>query len=231
MSQFYEKNELKKFPDFIANIKKYAEDTSGFKIGKYVISVADEPKFVFMRYFDFTNMYEKLEEMDEVSAAVPHSITQGEQILLKIKSRFDFLSGLSNGDILQVVQDVKILSYNQGEIIFEQGQSGEEVYFIISGKVAISISTEKDMVKQKIAKRVNVAVLPQMTIFGEMGPITRELRSARATAADKTSLLSFKIRSNENETTMKAFLKLKQNFIEILAKKLIETNKKLFSKS
>ena len=231
MSEFYENNELKKFPDFVTNIKKYAEDTSGFKVGKYVISVGEEPKFVFMRYFDYTNMYEKLEEMGEATVAVPHSITQGEQILLKIKSKFHFLSGLSNGEILQVVQNVKILSYDRGELIFEQGQTGEEVYFIISGKVVISISTEKDMVKQKIAKRVNIAVLPSMTIFGEMGPITKELRSARATAADKTSLLSFQIRSNVNESTLKAFNKLNQNFIEILAKKLIDTNNKLFSKS
>lgn len=231
MSDFFEDNELKSFPDFISNINTLANDVGGFKVGKYAISVADEPKFIFMRFFDYTNMYEKLEDMGETNAAVPHSITQGEQILLKIKSKFDFLGGMSNGEVLQVVTDVKILNFKAGEVVFEQGEVSEDVYFIISGKVAISISTANGVMQQRTSKRVNVAILSNMTIFGEMGPITKEKRSARATAAGPTNVLSFKIRSNENESTLKAFAKLKQNFIEILAKKLIETNKKLFSKS
>jgi CRP-like cAMP-binding protein len=231
MSEFYEDNELVEYPDFIERAAELSDQVGSFEVGKYVVNVANEPKFIFMRFFDFTNMYEKLEELGETAAAVPHSITQGEQILLKIKSKFPFLSGMKNGEVLQVVTDVKLMNYKPKEIIFEQGEQGEEVYFIINGKVGISISTATDVLQQKTAKRVNIAVLPKLTIFGEMGPITKEKRSARATAVSASSILSFKIRDNENESTLKAFNKLKQNFIEILASKLIDTNKKLFSKS
>jgi hypothetical protein len=230
MSDFYEENELLEYPEFVNKVAEYSDKVGGFEIGKYVIAVANEPKYIFMRFFDYTNMYEKLEEMGTATASVPHSITQGEQILLKIKSKFEFLAGMKNGEVMQVVTDVRLLNYKPKEVIFEQGEDGENVYFIISGKVGISVSTATSVLKQKTAKRVNIAVLPKLTIFGEMGPITKEKRSARATAASACSILSFKIRDNENESTLKSFNKLKQNFIEILAKKLVDTNKKLFSK-
>jgi len=221
MSDFFEEKELIKYPDFVSNTKEYSDKVEGFEIGKYVITVADEPKFVFMRFFDYSNMYEKLEDIEQTTAAVPHSITQGEQILLKIKSKFKFLSGLKNGEVLQVVTDVKLLSYKPKEIIFDQGEDSDNVYFIIDGKVGISVSVETDSIKQRTAKRVNVAVLPKLSIFGEMGPITNERRSARATSISTCSILAFKIRDNENESTLRAFNKLKQNFIKILAEKLI----------
>lgn len=147
------------------------------------------------------------------------ALSEAEQSLLKVRERFDFFKNMEDRDVLAVTKDVSFLKLSKNEILFEQGSEGEDVFFIIKGFILISI-------EGKEGERVDLARLGQESIFGEMAPITKEKRSARATALmDGTTLLSFKINEEKDGTNPTSFLILYKNFTHILAKKLINANR------
>lgn len=146
-------------------------------------------------------------------------LSEAEQSLLKIRERFDFFKNMEDKDVLAVTESVSFLKLSKNEILFEQGSEGEDVFFIMKGFILISL-------EGKDGERVDLARLGQESVFGEMAPITREKRSARATALiDGTTLLSFKISEESDDISHVSFLTLYKNFTQILAKKLINANK------
>ncbi len=83
----------------------------------------------------------------------------------------------------------------KGEMIFKEGDIGEEMYFIRKGKVKISKGEE--------AHEKVLAILKDGDFFGEMALIDGSPRSATATAIEDTDLLiidkdSFTAKINEN---------------------------------
>jgi len=80
--------------------------------------------------------------------------------------------------------------YQDGDIIVREGESGNCMYEIQSGKVEI--------LRDKDGKEVNLAVLGPGDFFGEMSIFEREVRSAtvraqgpiRALTVDKKTLLT-----------------------------------------
>jgi len=86
------------------------------------------------------------------------------------------------GDQLQTNRKGKLLYYEDGDVIFEENSSGEEIYIIESGDVEISQLID--------GKKTPIAVLKKGAFFGEMAPITDTLRSATATAIGKVELTS-----------------------------------------
>jgi len=146
-------------------------------------------------------------------------LSEAEQSLLKIRERFDFFKNMEDKDVLAVTDGVSFLKLSKNEVLFEQGSEGEDVFFIMKGFILISI-------EGKEGERVDLARLGQESVFGEMAPITKEKRSARATALlDGTTLLSFKISEENDDISPVSFLTLYKNFTQILAKKLINANK------
>ena len=68
----------------------------------------------------------------------------------------------------------KLHRYTDGEIIFEEGSTGREIYFIVSGKVEVS---------QRVSgKKMVMATLDQGEFFGEMAALTGNVRSMTITA-------------------------------------------------
>lgn len=82
-----------------------------------------------------------------------------------------------------------------GDVLFKEGDSGEEMYFIRKGKIKISIGEED---QEKI-----LAILKDGDFFGEMAVIDGSPRSASATAIEETDLIiidkeGFVTKINEN---------------------------------
>ena len=77
--------------------------------------------------------------------------------------------------------DIIDQSYQDGDIIFEEGEPGNEMYFIEEGKVKI-VGSYKEM-------RKVVAIYEKGDFFGEMALLGGKTRSARAVAVGKTRLL------------------------------------------
>lgn len=80
--------------------------------------------------------------------------------------------------------DLVVETYHDGEIIFEQGQHGDEMYFIEDGKVKI-VSSYKN--EEKV-----LVTYEKGDFFGELVLFGGQTRSAKAIAAGETHLIPVK---------------------------------------
>jgi len=71
-------------------------------------------------------------------------------------------------------------TYLDGQIIFEEGSSGDGVYVVQSGKVEIS--------RKVGGEKMVIEILPPDEIFGELGCISKATRSATARALGATTI-------------------------------------------
>ncbi|MEO1936118.1 MAG: Crp/Fnr family transcriptional regulator [Myxococcales bacterium] len=93
---------------------------------------------------------------------------------------------LSPGESTQIQVDQAFQRvFEDGEIIFDEGDAGIDLYVIQSGQVQISRSGEAGGL---VANRV-VARLAPGDFFGEMSVVLGEIRTARAVAVGRTELL------------------------------------------
>ena len=72
--------------------------------------------------------------------------------------------------------------YKKYDFIFKEGTYGDQAYMIDSGKVSIISEADQD------GKRKVVAILRKNDIFGEMGLIDNEVRTATAIALEDTQV-------------------------------------------
>jgi CRP-like cAMP-binding protein len=68
-----------------------------------------------------------------------------------------------------------INEYDVGDVIFEEGSTGRELYVVLDGKI--------DIVKDSGATRTTIVTLGKGEFFGEMAVIDGSSRSATAVAA------------------------------------------------
>ena len=96
--------------------------------------------------------------------------------VLRILRDIDQFTPFSNEDIMSFLNVGKLVEYDKGEEIIQEGDEDFFVYFLLSGGVTI----EKEGKKVKTLRRTG-------EIFGEMGLIDGASRSAsvtRSTALD-----------------------------------------------
>ena len=75
-----------------------------------------------------------------------------------------------------------INEYDVGDVIFEEGSTGRELYVVLDGKI--------DIVKDSGAVRTTIVTLGKGEFFGEMAVIDGSSRSATAiAAAPKTKVM------------------------------------------
>jgi CRP/FNR family cyclic AMP-dependent transcriptional regulator len=75
-----------------------------------------------------------------------------------------------------------INEYDVGDVIFEEGSTGRELYVVLDGKI--------DIVKDSGATRTTIVILGKGEFFGEMAVIDGSSRSATAiAAAPKTKVM------------------------------------------
>ena len=91
----------------------------------------------------------------------------------------DLLSEFSEIDLKIFEQYVVEIVYEAGDIIIEQGTSGDQMYFIVQGKTSIIVDLPNGM------EKIKIATLCPGTIFGEMAFIDRGVRSANVVAEMK----------------------------------------------
>ncbi len=101
-------------------------------------------------------------------------------------------------------------SFAAGEVIFQEGDAGDEAYLILNGQVKITRKYKK--------KRILVNQLGKDQIFGEMAIITGDPRTATAEAEEPTELFIItEQRLNENLSQNLAIVK---NLIDQLIQRL-----------
>jgi CRP-like cAMP-binding protein len=95
-------------------------------------------------------------------------------------SRVKVLQKLPAEEIIKLIPYLKTVEFQQGQIIFEEGDTGDSLYFIVSGKVNVSRFTSD--------KSMPIATLGAYDIFGEMALFFSHPRNATVTAQTPITL-------------------------------------------
>jgi CRP-like cAMP-binding protein len=93
-----------------------------------------------------------------------------------------FFGELSNWQLKKVSEIIFDRSYEQGEMIFEQGQPGAALFLIEEGRVNVEIMVQ--------GQSLDLAVLEKGSFFGEMALLDESPRSASARALEPTRTLA-----------------------------------------
>lgn len=154
--------------------------------------------------------------------------SEGEKILIKLRSSFTMFSNMTTEELLQVINDAEIIKYRKDEVIFHQGDTGREVFFVINGIIDVYIGQKYEHCKlDKFHDFQLVNRIKAGQVFGEMASITTEKRSARCVCGSSEAyLLSFRIESMIEENNAVAMAKLYYNVVKILSERIRKLDKK-----
>lgn len=109
-------------------------------------------------------------------------------------------------------------SYNAGDVIFREGDLGNEMYIIQSGKVKITKQL-KDGVEKTLV------ILGPGDFFGEMAVIDKDVRSANASALDASRLIA--LDEEVFEMHMQTNPKIVKKILKNLTSRLRESNQQI----
>ena len=107
--------------------------------------------------------------------------------------------------------------YGKGGIVFTQGDSGEDIYYLLDGEVEVLLSASHDDSPAGIIKAGS--------FFGEMGHLLSEERSATIRA--KTDVSVFVLPPPLFDAVLKYDTNLDRNIIEHISRRLKNTNEKI----
>lgn len=180
------------------------------------------PAVVVMRYDSLEKMLETTVPHSHVPSLDRTTLSKPESMLLTIRDRIHFFEGMSEEEIMQAVHNVDFLRLKKDDIIFEQFSHGKQIYYIVKGDVMISGYSEKGKSDDNFT---GLTVLEEGHVFGELGPILDEGRSARATVhSDDALLMVMELQEEESAASAKVY----RNLMRSLARKLIQTNNQLY---
>ncbi len=96
------------------------------------------------------------------------------ELFSKLQKNYSFFSEMTDQEMACFFRLCSRSTFSTGEKIFEMDQTGECFYIIVIGKVAIN------------TKEKEIALLGPGQVFGEMAILEKSVRSATATAMEKT---------------------------------------------
>lgn len=107
--------------------------------------------------------------------------------------------------------------YQAGEILFREGDPGESVFFIMSGKIQVikNISGQESEI---------LASLGEGDIVGEMAVLDGRPRSATVQASENTEVLE--VHKDNFLSSMEQQPKLAINFLKLLALRIEQMNER-----
>ncbi len=90
---------------------------------------------------------------------------------------------LTEKELAQVVEDLRLREYAKGELVFRQGDESREVYFVLKGKIRIFRISPS-------GNETSIAIFTTDDVIGELAAIDYEPRSATAEAVNPVQLLA-----------------------------------------
>ena len=95
----------------------------------------------------------------------------------------EIFQGLSGDELDSVAQVCQERSYRQGELVFGEGSTGDELYIVKSGKIAIQT------MGRGYSPTTVIHVIEPNQVFGELALVDKESRSAGAKAVIDSEVL------------------------------------------
>jgi|GEM_PF-4013561 len=149
----------------------------------------------------------------------PEEFSKSQKTLLKVAHKIPIFNNLDTQEIISVTQHVKFLRFEKDEVLMHYHQSGHEVYFVLEGIFSVQVPDEESLRE--------VAQIAKGTVLGEIAPVVKQNRSATVSAITEGAVvLSFTINFESQDVECETYKKINQNFVNILAQKLIQSNTK-----
>lgn len=144
------------------------------------------------------------------------------ETLLSVKDKIPFFASLTPAELKQIIEEVKIFTYKNKNIIFTEGNTTSNyIYYLLYGSINILKSKNGSE-----STRIRIQRIDKPSLFGELGVLTGEARNATVEAGeDKTLILAFKVKEFEIKTTAAKFYK---NVIVELGRKITAMNQKIY---
>lgn len=139
-----------------------------------------------------------------------------QRIMLRLIERVDLFNGLTQQELLGLLESSEKCTFESGEAIVREGSTGAYLYVIIEGRVSVLKSVKGKTSDEK--KSAELARLEPGDIFGEISLVDRRERSASVVALEPCVLL----RLSESECWRNAPVsaKLYRNLAGIMATRL-----------
>ncbi len=100
-----------------------------------------------------------------------------------ILAKTDLFSGLDASALALIAPLCQKRPYKTGEVIFEEGVEGQEIFIVPEGRVAIELRIRQDMTTEQIHQ------VKDYEVFGELCLVGGHRRSARTRALENLELL------------------------------------------
>lgn len=113
---------------------------------------------------------------------VPEPLLHVEEVL-PILNRIAILGALTDAQLYRVFKCLQTVTYEKGEIIFEQGSAPSHIYIIRSGAVKLVAYVDDEPLE--------LIVLDEGDCFGETAVISIQKHEASVIAIERTELLVF----------------------------------------
>lgn len=143
--------------------------------------------------------------MKEMATVMMDSMRDTYAVLAR---RMELFRGVPPEEVAKIFARGITREFDEGAVIFEKGQPGDEMYVILGGEIII-----KDGAKE-------LARLTRGGMFGEMALLSSQPRSASAVAAETTSVLALSSATVRQEMPPHVSIQLLSNIITTLCTRL-----------
>ena len=154
---------------------------------------------------------------DEMEKMENSELEKQDELINKViecKDNISIFQGMSEGEVAMVIRNVEISLYSPGEAIIKQGDTNNEVFFLLSGECKVFVDDTQ------------VGIIKENHAFGEFSHIVKGPRNATIIASDSCVVISFDIAFEIIESQMSGFAMLYRNIAKELIKKVDYANEK-----
>ena len=103
--------------------------------------------------------------------------------IVEVLKKTKLFGGLDTEVLKQVGKQMRPINFGSGQLIFERGDEGKDIYLILSGRVRLSVLSSE-------GRELSFAHPGPGEIFGEMAVLDGGPRSAHATAVSKVEIMA-----------------------------------------
>jgi CRP-like cAMP-binding protein len=142
-------------------------------------------------------------------------------IVRNLKDDIALFQKLDDHEVEQIIPYLQLACYKKGDVLFNEGDSGDFVGFIAEGALEVKKQTDyKD-------KKIVIALLNKGSFVGEMSLVDEKQRSATVVAVDPAEIVIFKNESlnslvNEHPQIAIKILKGLNKVLAVRLRKAIE---------